>query len=164
MDRVIRIIKDTREPSSFTFAGLQKVDAVDILKLDFGDYTTEKLKNLVVIERKAKGDLFHTLGSDHERFAKELDRARAVGVKYFFIVIEASLEGVYEGNWVFIKGKGRTMTFPYGSSAVSQLINYSLKDGMRIIPVYADNIGTSRKIIRDILIKAEEMLEKGVLK
>ena len=48
----MKVIRDTREKQGWDFIFYDNIDIVD-QKLDCGDYTTESLKDIVVIERKA---------------------------------------------------------------------------------------------------------------
>lgn len=150
----IEIIVDTRESRPVDFSMLKFVDGTIRKKMEFADYTTEKLKNLVVIERKTKTDLFGTLGRNRKRFLAELDRAYEAGVKFFYIVIEEELSEIYVGN--FIRKGGKTiMTMPYGANIIAQLLSFSMKHKLNVIPIFAGDKRTSAKIIKDILVKAE---------
>ena len=156
------IIQDTREPEDYTFGQLTKIKRVYREKLDFGDYTTYKLKNLIVIERKAKTDLFGTLGKGRERFLRELDRAKEAGVKFFYIVIEASLKSVYQGNNIYRGGK-KIPTKVSGSNIVSQLVSFIETHPLNIIPIFADDKLVAQVFIRDVLVKGEDYLSRGLI-
>lgn len=71
--------------------------------LPFGDYWAEVQKEdgtwcevPVVFERKSLGDLFGTLSKGYERFKREIQRAKDVGV-HLILVIEGSLTEVNAG-------------------------------------------------------------------
>jgi len=159
----VHILQDTREPENYTFAGLHNISNITRIKLEFADYSTEALKNLVVVERKTKADLFGTLGSGRKRFLAELDRAQVAGVKFFYIVIEAPCDHVYQGNFIYTKG-GSFMTKPFGQNIIAQLISFIEKHPLRIIPIFASDAATSKKFIRDVLLKSEQYLREGTLK
>ena len=66
------IIIDTREQKPLWDESDFKVKK---LKLDEGDYTTEKLLNIAHIERKSGIDLYGSLIQNHKRFSAEIQRA-----------------------------------------------------------------------------------------
>ncbi len=66
------IIIDTRERKPLWD---EKEFDVKRLKLDEGDYTTDKLLNKAHIERKSGIDLYGSLIQGHKRFAAEIQRA-----------------------------------------------------------------------------------------
>ena len=85
----IHIIVDTRERTPLNvFHPL-------VCTLKTGDYTLEGYEDQVCIERKAKGDLFKSLGKDYKRFKAELIRMQKF--KYRCILIEVSKDSVYKG-------------------------------------------------------------------
>lgn len=55
-------------------------------KLDVGDYTTTSLKGILHIERKSPGDLYGSIIQGHDRFRKEMMRAKASKVKLVIMV------------------------------------------------------------------------------
>lgn len=72
----ISIICDTREQKQ-----LFKPKEVKKIKLDYGDYTTEKLHGTYHIERKSLQDLYGSIVQGHRRFADELIGAQVNGIK-----------------------------------------------------------------------------------
>lgn len=73
-------------------------------KLDEGDYTTEELKNIITVDRKAPGDLFGSLFNkkNHDRFVDVMLRCRFKNIR-MFVFVECSkqdfLSKNYEGGW-----------------------------------------------------------------
>jgi DNA excision repair protein ERCC-4 len=96
---------DTREQAAFDFRSL-RADKKDgggplIIKtkrmtLKTGDYSIEGLEEEVSIERKELGDFLNCVGSDRERFEKQLNRLNAL--RFSAIVIEADWLRVLRGT------------------------------------------------------------------
>mgnify|MGYP002067204028 CR=1 FL=1 len=67
--------------------------------MDFGDYTCEYSDNTrppLVFERKNLSDLFSTLTSGHERFKREIQRAREANHN-IVIIIEGTFTNILRG-------------------------------------------------------------------
>lgn len=64
------IIVDTREQKPL-WSGLE----CNKLCLLVGDYTTDRLNNKFIVERKSPGDLYGTITRGHPRFKREIKRA-----------------------------------------------------------------------------------------
>ena len=90
----MNIIIDTREQKPLSFTGHKTFRR----KLDEGDYNIEELEDKIVIERKSLPDLYQSITSDHERFKREILRAKEKG-KTFYIFIEGTLEEFYSKSW-----------------------------------------------------------------
>jgi hypothetical protein len=91
----MKIIRDTREKNGWTFPFYEDVE-IESVKINSGDYTTEILKNKVVIERKATAtELANNLGKKvaKARFYREFDRMEKLEKAY--IVCEFSESDVY---------------------------------------------------------------------
>lgn len=91
----MKIIRDTRERHGWDFY-LHDVELISE-KLDCGDYTTELLKDFVVIERKATAtEIANNLGKKvaKARFYREFDRMKDFHKAY--IVCEFPESDVYE--------------------------------------------------------------------
>lgn len=87
------------------------VPSITVRHLKTGDYTIDGMEDRISIERKAKADLFGTLGRGRARFERELERLSAM--EFAAIVIEC--------DWLDI------MLFPPERSAVpSQSIEGSI--------------------------------------
>lgn len=90
----MRIIRDTREKNGWEFP-FHEVEMFSE-KLDCGDYTTELLRDFVVIERKATAtEIANNLGKKtaKARFYREFDRMKDLRKAY--IVCEFSESDVY---------------------------------------------------------------------
>lgn len=89
------IVIDQREKAPYQFTGLA-ADASQNHRplivpcktsyLQTGDYSIEGMENLVTIERKSKEDLYSTLGSNLERFRREIKRMSSFA--YAAVIIE----------------------------------------------------------------------------
>ena len=105
---VSKIIVDTREKKPIKFTA--KWD-IDVKKLDFGDYGYERDGELVklVFERKSPHDLFGTLGSGHQRFKNEMERAAEADFK-FIVAVECPYTTIktksFNDSWRIKKMKG----------------------------------------------------------
>jgi DNA excision repair protein ERCC-4 len=73
----IKIVTDSREQN--------KLFSDCIKGLKTGDYSIEGYEDTFAIERKSLMDLFGTLGKGHDRFKKELERAKELD--YFAILV-----------------------------------------------------------------------------
>jgi len=99
--QIMIILIDSREQNELNF-NFKQVDWVQIVALPCGDYTCimeykGKLQLApVVFERKAKGDLYSTLGKGYGRFKRELIRAKEAGI-LLVIIIEGTLRDVLNG-------------------------------------------------------------------
>lgn len=98
----MEIIADTRERHPWDFIFFENI-SVTRACLDIGDYTTPKLKDKVVIERKASpSEIYLNLvdKKDSVRFKAELEKMR--GYKSAYIVCEFPESKIYQ----FPKGCG----------------------------------------------------------
>lgn len=106
----MEIIVDTREQKKL-WAKSTKYDTIEIKALTTGDYSIKGHENDFAIERKSLSDLFGSLGSDHKRFRKEIERG--LKMKYFAIIIDGSYDNAlnkdFEGSH-FTKMKGYVVT------------------------------------------------------
>ena len=87
----MKILKDTREKKGWDFWLYEDVESITSIKLDAGDYTTNLLDGLVVIERKATAaELANNLGNlkSRARMYREFDRMKSF--KKAYIVCEFS--------------------------------------------------------------------------
>ncbi len=110
---------DTREQTPFSFVGYSGL-LILRKKLDFGDYGmrfSDSYKARVVFERKSIPDLFGTLTNGHDRFKRELEKAKANNYK-LIIVVEGTIKKVLKGVW---KSKIQ------GTAIVKTLFTYTVK-------------------------------------
>lgn len=92
------ILVDKREQKSLDF-NFQYVTKVEPTTLSAGDYAVrfeDGYSPRVYFERKAIGDLFGTLGKGHERFKKEILRAKKLNAT-LIIIIEGTLATILKG-------------------------------------------------------------------
>ena len=82
---LLPIVRDSREQAPFTFSGLPV--EVSVGALEAGDYSLHGFERRVAVERKELGDLVGCLGTDRERFQRELARLR--GYDCAAVVVEA---------------------------------------------------------------------------
>lgn len=81
------IIQDTREKHPWRLDWYKQCKSQIIRGLSTGDYTVEGYEDLICIERKrSTGELCTNLGTEADRFYKELERMSAF--EYKFIVCE----------------------------------------------------------------------------
>jgi ERCC4-type nuclease len=86
------VIRDTREQKPYDFPNYATIDR----KLEFGDYALEGFENVLPVERKTFADYVATVTAQHDRFWRELARAREVGARLVVIV---------EGEYWWIKDR-----------------------------------------------------------
>lgn len=104
----MRIIQDTREQAPFTFQGERYANTEVLLgTLTVGDYSLSGLQDLVGVERKSLPDLLTCLGSERERFERELQRAANMKL---LVVVEASWTALANGQ-----GYGRSKMNPHAA-------------------------------------------------
>lgn len=93
-----KILVDTREQSPLTFT-----TPTEVIKLDFGDYTSEKRD--LYIERKSLVDFIGSFGTGYERLSREFQRAM-VEDKRIVVLVEEKLDNVLNFNKIqWIKSK-----------------------------------------------------------
>lgn len=89
---MLRIIRDTREKE-----GVWDFGSADVIvkKLDTGDYTLEGMEDKLCIERKkTTGEIATNLGTDFERFQKELVRMK--DFKFAYLILEFSVQDLLD--------------------------------------------------------------------
>jgi len=95
----VKIITDSREKLPYWKDNVQN--------LSVGDYTTEKLKGKMHIERKSLQDLYGTITSGNQRFKAELFRAAWERIQLEVYVEGSRLDFI---NKNFPKGEDRKFT------------------------------------------------------
>ncbi|WKZ17749.1 MAG: ERCC4 domain-containing protein [Candidatus Jettenia sp. CY-1] len=128
------IVRDTREQLPLTFPEAK----VKIATLSTGDYSLEHFEDKVTIERKSLPDLLGSLGNDRDRFMREIQRMQAF--EYAGLVIEASMQVLYKGNW-------RSDIKP--QSVVGSLQALSAKYGIHVF--LADNHELAARTVEGLL-------------
>ena len=91
----MKIIIDTREQRPFDFSAFGAETMTG--SLPTGDYSIAGMENIVSVERKELSDILNCLGSERERFFRELDRLR--GYEAAAIVIESPLAVIAAGRY-----------------------------------------------------------------
>lgn len=92
----MKIIRDTREKNGWDFAFYDDIESVRDCKINCGDYTTDQLDGIIVIERKASAsEIAGNLGkkTNRDRFYREFTRMK--DLKKAYIVCEFSEHDVY---------------------------------------------------------------------
>ena len=99
------VIRDSREQSPWCFRSL-RTDAsagrkpliiqVEDLGIPTGDYSIKGHHGTIAIERKEKGDLFHCMGSDRERFENQVRRLN--DIEHGYVIVECDWASVWAGH------------------------------------------------------------------
>lgn len=92
----MRIIVDSREQAPFGFRGFDDVQ-VEVGTLSVADYSLSGFQHCIGLERKSLPDLIHSISTDRDRFAREIQRGRAL--ECFCIICEGSWEEVALGAY-----------------------------------------------------------------
>lgn len=90
---------DSREQAPLEFKIVGNVSKVETMGLLFGDYQAmleDGTPIPIAWERKSIPDLYSTLTHGHDRFRRELERARQHAFQ-MYLIIEGSLSDVLEG-------------------------------------------------------------------
>lgn len=99
------VLVDTREQANWGFRGIRsdanKGGAPLIVKterrgLKTGDYSIDGHEGVIAIERKEKGDLFHCMGADRERFEEQVRRLSEL--QFGFVIVEADWDSIFKGH------------------------------------------------------------------
>ena len=91
----MRIIRDSREQASLTFASYPVEVAVGTLEA--GDYSIRGFERKVAVERKSLSDLIGCLSAERPRFEKELARLR--GYDAAAVVVESPADDLRAGRY-----------------------------------------------------------------
>ncbi len=89
----VTVIIDTREQTPWEFPDMPSQPGT----LTTGDYSIKGLENVISVERKSLSDLLGCIGSDRERFKKELHRLQ--DYQFRALIIEASYSTLELGRW-----------------------------------------------------------------
>lgn len=90
------IVQDTREQLKLDFKDIEGVEKVEDMALAYGDYTAivHGRPVPIVFERKGFSDLWGTMTSGYDRYKREMEKAKADGVKLILVI-----EGTYTDVW-----------------------------------------------------------------
>ena len=89
IERLPRLIVDTREQTPLTFEHLQSAPAT----LQSGDYSVKGLEEVFAVERKSLSDLVGSLTRERDRFMRELHRLR--GFTFARLLVVGSMQELY---------------------------------------------------------------------
>jgi len=89
----VTAVVDTREQLPFDLAPLSVVRG----SLPTGDYSVAGLEHEVAVERKSLPDLVLCVGSERERFEKEIQRLMAYPAR--LLIVEATMAQLELGQW-----------------------------------------------------------------
>jgi ERCC4-type nuclease len=155
----MRIIRDTRERNGWDFPFSENVELIS-RKLDSGDYTTELLEGIVVIERKATAtELANNLGkrTAKARFYREFERMKPLSKAY--IVCEFPESNIYE----FPKNSGMSQIqmskVRINGNYLAKLMDNIEKDFDNIEIVFCNNRDEAETFTHDTLYLWEEKIK-----
>ena len=155
------LLVDTREQDTAAFR--KRIEQTGLehqrMKLLSGDYSIKctigelefSLAEKVAIERKMSLDeLAACFGRERERFVREFDRARNIGMRLYMLVENATYENLYAHKY-----RSQLSPAAYSASLFAWMARYDCQ----IIFCKSESSG---KIIRDILFRElKERLEGG---
>lgn len=116
-----------------------------------GDYTTMKLRDSFVIERKSAGDLYGTITKGHLRFRNEIIRAAFNEIK-FVLLIECSEKEFYSMKW---DRTGKLQVKPETLRKIMETVSKRYK----VEVIWCCGRGKAREVIYDRLVKEERKLK-----
>lgn len=146
----MKIIRDTRERHGWDFY-LHDVELISE-KLDCGDYTTELLKDFVVIERKATAtEIANNLGKKvaKARFYREFDRMKDLHKAY--IVCEFPESDVYEFPRNSGMSEAKLARVRMNGNYLRKLISQIEMDYNNVEVVFCSNRDNAEEFTYDIL-------------
>lgn len=146
----MKIIRDTRERHGWDFY-LHDVELISE-KLDCGDYTTELLKDFVVIERKATAtEIANNLGKKvaKARFYREFDRMKDFHKAY--IVCEFPESDVYEFPRNSGMSEAKLARVRMNGNYLRKLISQIEMDYNNVEVVFCSNRDNAEEFTYDIL-------------
>lgn len=137
----ITIIIDSREQRPLTF-----ILPTVVGKLDTGDYSVEGLEKKIAIERKTINDLIGCLCNSRARFERELQRGMAL--KYFALVVEASMDDL-------VCGRFRSRMTP--NSVIQSLLAFSVRYRLPIF--FCTNRALACQVVESLLTRYAHEIE-----
>lgn len=156
----MQIIRDTREKNGWDFSFFDQTEIIN-QKLDCGDYTTPKLKDIVVIERKATAtEIANNLGKKtaKARFYREFDRME--GLEKAYILCEFSESNVYEFPHNSGMSQAQISKVRMNGRYLRKLIGQIETDYDNIEVVFLDDRNNAESFAYNILSFWEEKIDK----
>lgn len=147
----MKIIRDTREKTGWEFTFYDDVE-IESKKIDSGDYTTELLKDKIVIERKATTtEIANNLGKKtaKARFYREFDRME--DLKQAYIVCEFPESQVYEFPYNSGLSQAQISRIRMNGKYLRRLLNQIEDDYSNIEVVFCENRIAAEAFTYDIL-------------
>ena len=139
MDSRLVIYIDTREQTPLDFSYFPNI-IVNQNTHNVGDYSCVMFNNglhsapttsRTIFERKSKADLWGTLGGDHSRFKREMERAKNIGIN-LVLIIECPLTSINNGYKYRKGGKSIASKFS-GPAMVKKLGTLRERYGLEIV-------------------------------
>lgn len=87
------IVIDSREQDPWSFANLRSERG----SFTTGDYSIRGLEHLIAVERKSLDDLLSCVGTDRDRFKRELQRLKAY--RFRALIVETDYAILEAGQW-----------------------------------------------------------------
>lgn len=129
----ITIIQDSREQRPLDLRPLR----VEVGTITTGDYSVKGLQHCIALERKSLNDLLGCIGTDRERFEREIQRLLAYETRA--LVIESTWEELESGHW-----SSRVTS----AAAVGSVLGWAER-GLPVI--LAGNRGRAAKMVGNLL-------------
>jgi len=121
-----KVVVDTREQAPWRFTGhpLPIVETITDRALKTGDYSIAGLEHRFAIERKSVNDFYHSIGSDRERFEREM--VRLANMDFAAVVIE--------GDWMELTVDRPDTIRMSVKAAVNTVASWSIRYGVHFMP------------------------------
>ena len=148
----MELIIDTREQNPLKFRLSKNITEIKSQKLDVGDYSVAGYETKIAIERKNPLDLFGTTGKGHERFKREIDRAKEYD--YFAIIVEAPYSQIKDKTF-----KQSFRTKMRGDVVTKIIWQWMFKYNIHMH--FANDEKEAARMVRDILLNYVRYKENG---
>jgi hypothetical protein len=149
------ILKDTREKKGWDFSFYDVETSVGTIK--YGDYTTEKLKDIAIIERKASpAELAGNLGKklNKERFYRELEQLKQF--KHAYIVCEFPEVDIYEYPSVKTGVPKSKIKYCRMNGAYIRKLLYKIEEEFELEVIFCNNKQAAEKYALNLFKELEE--------
>lgn len=120
------IVIDTREQAPFSFMSIDPWDRIDVTHqaLKTGDYSIVGYESRITVERKSISDFYGSIGSDRERFEREM--VRLSQMEFAAVVIE--------GGWRELLVDRPDTIQMSARSASGTIYSWSVRYGVHFFP------------------------------